>query len=175
MEMNQLILSLGSNIKSRSLSIIKACQMISIDIGTISKVSKVYSTPPLGLKSEISFLNCCILVETTLTPNEVLLGTQKIEKTLGRTQKSTGKTYASRTIDIDLVFFNKQQIHSPELVIPHVLFRERKFVLEPLNDLVNNYIDPISHLTVKQLLDNCKDNSTLAIHENQFLDTLYKK
>jgi 2-amino-4-hydroxy-6-hydroxymethyldihydropteridine diphosphokinase len=173
MEMNQLVLSLGSNIKSRSLNITRACQEISSEIGKISNTSKIYSTPPVGFESETSFLNCCILVETTLTPNEILLTTQAIEKTLGRTQKSTGKTYASRTIDIDIIFFNRRKIHSLELVIPHALFRERKFVLEPLNDLTNSYIDPISQLTVKQLLSNCADNSTLIVHENQFLETLY--
>ncbi|MDG1147474.1 MAG: 2-amino-4-hydroxy-6-hydroxymethyldihydropteridine diphosphokinase [Crocinitomicaceae bacterium] len=171
--MNQLILSLGSNIESRSLNITNACQAIAREIGKISNASKIYTTPPLGFESDTHFLNCCILVETRLTPIGVLSATQKIEQSLGRTQKSLDENYTSRTIDIDIIFFNKQRVNTSELIIPHALFRERKFVLKPLNDLTNNYIDPISQLTVGQLLINCNDNSPIAIHENQFLDTLY--
>ena len=173
--MNQLILSLGSNINSRSLSIKKACQAISDEVGSISKTSKIYSTPPLGFDSETAFLNCCLLVETTLNVSQVLLATKKIEKTLGRTQESIDKKYASRTIDIDIIFFNKKIIKSSNLVIPHVLFKDRRFVLEALKDIASSYVDPLSSLTVEQLLNNCKDNSNITIHKNQFLDTLCGK
>jgi 2-amino-4-hydroxy-6-hydroxymethyldihydropteridine diphosphokinase len=169
MEMNQLILSLGSNINSRSLNIKKACQAISNEVGSISKTSKIYSTPPLGFDSETAFLNCCILVETILNASEVLLETKKIEKTLGRTKKSIDKKYSSRTIDIDIILFNKKLITSPNLVIPHLLFRNRRFVLEPLKEIASNYVDPVSSLTIEQLLNNCKDNSTITIYKNQFL------
>ena len=175
MEMNQLILSLGSNINSRSLSIKKACQAISDEVGSISKTSKIYSTPPLGFDSETAFLNCCILVETILNASQVLLATKKIEKTFGRTKKSIDKKYSSRTIDIDIIFFNKKIINTSKLVIPHLLFRDRRFVLEPLKDIASSYVDPVSSLTVEQILNNCNDNSTITIHKNQFLNTLCVK
>lgn len=172
MEMNQLILSLGSNIHSRSSNLKEACKMISTEIGSIVKYSSVYNSPPLGFESETTFLNCCILVETILNPADILSKTQAIEISLGRTVKSIEKNYSSRTIDIDLIFYNDEVIQWPELTIPHQLFRERNFVLKPLNDLVKDFIDPISYLTVEQLLSNCKDKSVLTIQENKFLDTL---
>ena len=146
--------------------------MISKDIGSIIQYSRIYNSPPLGFESETSFLNCCILVETKLNPTETLVKTQQIEKALGRTGKSADKNYTSRTIDIDIIFYNRQIIQQPELTIPHLLFRERKFVLKPLKDLVKDFVDPISYLTVEQLLSNCKDNSVLMIHENDLLNTL---
>jgi 2-amino-4-hydroxy-6-hydroxymethyldihydropteridine diphosphokinase len=111
-------------------------------------------------------------VETKFNPNEVLLITQEIEKDLGRTEKTQNSGYQSRTIDIDIIFFNHEVLDTPKLTIPHALFRERRFVLEPLNDLANQYVDPISYLTVEQLLRNCSDKSKLTILENQFLNTL---
>lgn len=170
--MNQVILSIGSNIKSRSKHIIRACELIKKNLGTITKKSNVYLTPPIGFESETSFYNCCLFVETKFNPNEVLLITQEIEKDLGRTEKTQNSGYQSRTIDIDIIFFNHEVLDTPKLTIPHALFRERRFVLEPLNDLANQYVDPISYLTVEQLLRNCSDKSKLTILENQFLNTL---
>ena len=172
METNQLVLSLGSNINSRSLYINKACNEILSEIGEIINFSRVYSTPPIGFKSKDDFLNCCLIINTKLNKNVILLKIKEIEKKLGRTKKSVKKKYISRVIDIDIIFFNKEQFKSSKLIIPHSSFRDRKFVLIPLNEMVPNYIDPISHLTVKQLLENCRDNSIVTVYKNQFLNTL---
>ena len=172
MEINQLVLSLGSNINSRSLYISSACREILSEIGEIINFSRVYSTPPIGFKSKEHFLNCCLIINTKLNKNLILLKIEEIEKKLGRTEKSVKENYISRVIDIDIIFFNKEHFKSQKLIIPHSSFRDRKFVLIPLNEMIPNYIDPISHLTVRQILENCRDNSTITVYKNQFLNTL---
>lgn len=172
MEINQLVLSLGSNINSRSLYITKASKEIINEIGEIINFSSVYSTPPIEFESQDYFLNCCLIINTKLDKNYALSKIEEIEKKLGRTKKSIKKNYISRVIDIDIIFFNKERFKSSKLIIPHSSFRERKFVLIPLNEIIPNYIDPISYLTVRQLLENCRDNSIVTIHKNQFLKTL---
>lgn len=171
MEINRTILSLGSNIEPREDFLKNAFNLLNKKAGRIIKTSKIYTTPPLGFESEQLFLNCCFLMETILTPNELLQVTQSIEIELGRSKKSINNEYASRTIDIDIIFYNQDCINTENLIIPHPLYSKRKFVLKPLNDLAESITDPISYLTVEQLLINCEDNSSLVIYENQFFDT----
>ncbi|MCH2230992.1 MAG: 2-amino-4-hydroxy-6-hydroxymethyldihydropteridine diphosphokinase [Crocinitomicaceae bacterium] len=172
MEINEAILSLGSNISPREDYLLRARNQINNSVGKITGHSKIYVTTPLGFESEDLFLNCCLKLETALSPNELLSATQKIEIELGRQSKSVNENYSSRTIDIDIIFYNQLIVETEKLKIPHQHYTKRKFVLKPLNDLKTKAFDPISYLTVQQLLTNCADNSTLMIYENQFFDSL---
>ena len=62
-------------------------------------------------------------------------------------------------IDIDIIFFGNQIINKKDLVVPHPRFRERLFVLEPLNDIAPNFLDPITNKTINQLLINAQNSS----------------
>ena len=120
-----------------------AVHLISGKIGKVISLSSFYATAPWGFESENSFLNAAICVETSLSPLEVLHRTQEIERTLGRTHKSTGGIYHDRIIDIDLLLYNKEIIQTPELTIPHPLMLQRDFVMNPLVEIAPDVVHPV--------------------------------
>ena len=154
--MTKIYLQLGSN-QGESLKLIEeAHNRISHEIGLITAASSIYESEAWGLKNQNNFLNQVIEVQTTKTPLEVLKASQNIENTLGRKRV---EHWGPRTMDIDLLFFENQIIdHAPELIIPHPRINQRKFVLEPLNEIAAEFIHPISKRSISQLLYLCEDS-----------------
>lgn len=137
-------LGLGTNLGDKAANLHAAVHLISGKIGKVISLSSFYATAPWGFESENSFLNAAICVETSLSPLEVLHRTQEIERTLGRTHKSTGGIYHDRIIDIDLLLYNKEIIQTPELTIPHPLMLQRDFVMNPLVEIAPDVVHPVS-------------------------------
>jgi 2-amino-4-hydroxy-6-hydroxymethyldihydropteridine diphosphokinase len=104
-------------------------------IGHVSAVSSIYETAPWGFESEHRFLNMAIRVETRLLPRQTLYITQAIEREMGRKKKSHD-VYEDRLIDIDLILYDQITLHTPELTLPHPLYREREFVMKPLGEII---------------------------------------
>jgi 2-amino-4-hydroxy-6-hydroxymethyldihydropteridine diphosphokinase len=129
-------LSLGSNLGDRHAALQTAIRQIATRIGHISAVSSIYETAPWGFESEHHFLNMAIRVETRLLPREILFITQAIERETGRDKKSQG-AYRDRIIDIDLILYDRLTLQTPELTLPHPLYREREFVMKPLEEIKN--------------------------------------
>ena len=158
-------LSLGSNLGDRFQNLKSAIELIGEKAGYIVNKSSVYETPPLGFKSDDYFYNCCIAVQTTLQPGELLELLLQIEKQLGRQQKTKMEkgepVYFSRPIDIDIIFYDHLVLISEKLRIPHALFDTRKFVLSPLAEIAGDYTDPRSGLKINELLSICVDISEL--------------
>ena len=136
-------LGLGTNLGDKAANLHAAVHLISGKIGKVISLSSFYATAPWGFESENSFLNAAICVETPLSPLEVLHRTQEIERTLGRTHKSTGGIYHDRIIDIDLLLYNKEIIQTPELTIPHPLMLQRDFVMNPLVEIAPDVVHPV--------------------------------
>lgn len=157
--MNRVALLIGSNQGDKSVLIAQATELIQQRIGSVVAASRIYETEPWGefeVKSDElrveSFLNRGLLVETTLTAQEVLHEALKIEAELGRVRKEGSKLYNSRPMDIDLIFYNDEVIETPQLTIPHPRMHLRQFVLEPLAEIMPDYRHPVLHKTVKELL-----------------------
>lgn len=136
-------LGLGTNLGDKAANLHAAVHLISGKIGKVISLSSFYATAPWGFESENSFLNAAICVETSLSPLEVLHRTQEIERTLGRTHKSTGGIYHDRIIDIDLLLYNKEIIQTSELTIPHPLMLQRDFVMNPLVEIASDVVHPV--------------------------------
>ena len=136
-------LGLGTNLGDKAANLHAAVHLISGKIGKVISLSSFYATAPWGFESENSFLIAAICVETSLSPLEVLHRTQEIERTLGRTHKSTGGIYHDRIIDIDLLLYNKEIIQTPELTIPHPLMLQRDFVMNPLVEIAPDVVHPV--------------------------------
>lgn len=158
-------LSLGSNLGDRLQNLQLAIDLIKKEAGEILSVSSVYETPPLGFNSDDLFYNICVSLNTQFRPEELLQILLDIEIQLGRTVKTkldnVIPVYSSRTIDIDIIFFNNLVLTTSQLTIPHPLFKHRKFVLAPLNEIASNHKDPLSNLKIGELLAICKDPSFL--------------
>ena len=155
--MNELYLSLGSNIGDRKKHLTDAILLIKIHLGKVTKKAAIYQTPAWGFEST-PFLNTCICITTKLTTEEALINLQTIEKELGRKAKIT-TDYEARPIDIDIIYASEGIFNLPNLVVPHPLMQERKFVLVPLLDIAADIIHPLLHINTKELLTTCGDDS----------------
>ena len=134
-KLHRVFLGLGSNLGDKEANIRNAISLIGERVGLVVRQSSLISTEPWGFESDNQFVNACVLCETTLTPRQVLLATQKIERELGRTRKSVGGHYADRLIDIDILLYDDLRVDEPDLQIPHPLMFERDFVMIPLGEI----------------------------------------
>ena len=164
-KLTEVLFSLGSNLGNRNSYLEQAIQDINNQIGCVVKTSDIYECEPIGFEADTNFLNLCIKVETTFSALEILEKINQIETNFGRV-KNTSSSYTSRIIDIDIIFYGDCVICSNELTIPHQLFRERNFVLRPLADIDADRIDPLTQLSIRQLIRNNNDNSFIKVFEN---------
>ena len=136
---HKVYLGLGSNLGDREANIRKAIALIGENIGLVIRQSSLIETEPWGFESANKFLNGVILVETSLTPRQLLKATQKIERQLGRRKivncKLSNRKYTDRPIDIDILLYDDLTVDEPDLKIPHPLMEQRDFVMIPLNEI----------------------------------------
>ena len=153
--MNTVYLLLGSNLKNPEAQLSVARNHIAAEIGEILNTSSLYATAAWGNTDQPDFLNQVIVIKTDFLANRLMETILTIEANMGRirTQKN-----APREIDIDILFFNNDIINLPDLVVPHPLLQERKFVLVPLNEIAPNFKHPILLKTTQELLEICTDN-----------------
>ncbi|MCK5170064.1 MAG: 2-amino-4-hydroxy-6-hydroxymethyldihydropteridine diphosphokinase [Bacteroidales bacterium] len=155
--MNQVYLLIGGNLGDRYKLIASAKQSITKKIGKIVKESSIYETAPWGFESEQDFLNQVVHISTNLTPKDVLNKCLEIEKELGRNRES--EQYSSRTMDVDILFYNDEIIQLWNLIIPHEQLHKRRFTLEPLVEIAPGLIHPVIKKSISDILKECKDNS----------------
>ena len=156
-----IILSIGTNIGNRKQNIKNAVKALD-EIGKVTTISPIYSSEPWGFESENGFYNIALILETSLSPLELLKETQRIEKELGRTAKTT-TTYTDRIIDIDLIDYDNQIIDTDTLTLPHKLMHKRNFVLYPLTDIAPEWQHPTLKLTALELKKASTDPSMVHI------------
>ena len=144
-------LGLGTNLGDKEQNLRMSIKKIEERIGNVVSLSAFYATAPWGFSSENSLLNAAVCVETTLSPLQVLEETQRIERELGRTEKSVNGLYADRLIDIDLLLYDDRVMDAEGLILPHPLMTERRFVMEPLSEIAPDVVHPVLHKTMKEL------------------------
>ena len=128
--------SLGSNLGDKKQNLSTAIKLMEEQIGVLVRQSAFLATEPWGFQSDNSFVNAAICMDTELDPFEVLERTQKIEREMGRTIKSTNGEYHDRIIDIDILLYDDLHINTPQLTIPHPLMEQRDFVMIPLREIL---------------------------------------
>lgn len=134
--LKKVILGIGSNLGDR-LNYLN--QSIS-HIGNFPKTrfiraSSIYETEPWGNINQGKYLNCCCEIETDLSPVELLNACLYLENQFGRVRE---EKWGARTLDIDLLIFEGEDIKQTNLIIPHPRIKERGFVLVPLFELYPN-------------------------------------
>ena len=147
--MKKAYLSLGSNLGDREVNLRRALELIASPEVRVTRVSSTYETEPRDLRHQPWFLNIVAEIETTLFPLQLLGRIQKTEKELGR-QRVVDK--GPRTLDIDIVLFGNSVIDTPRLQVPHPRMHERRFVLEPLNELAPELHHPLTRRTIREML-----------------------
>jgi 2-amino-4-hydroxy-6-hydroxymethyldihydropteridine diphosphokinase len=150
--LNRVFIALGSNLGNREENINKAIEVINSTIGKVIKQAKNIETEPVDMSNSNLFINTCIEVQTSLNVEYLLEELKNIEINLGRPSNSKGKN-ESRTIDLDIIFYNQIIYSSENLSIPHPNYHKRDFVLLPMLELDNHFIDPKTKITLKQLIN----------------------
>jgi len=131
---NRTLLSLGSNLGNKIEHLENAIKAIKVSIGEVEYISSFHHSEPWGYQSENEFVNLCLTCFTKLTPQELLEKIKEIEATMGRNKSKSG--YEDRCIDIDIIFFNQDEFESEQLTIPHPQFKNRAFVMIPLQEII---------------------------------------
>ncbi len=160
---HKVYIALGSNKGDRLKHLQDAVNLIFRRIGKINSISRVYNTPALGFEEGAStedFYNACISIETCFSAEEVMRELLNIENELGRTRHSN-VGYESRTIDLDVIFYDEEIIDSEFITTPHPQMHKRKFVLQPLHDIAPKVMHPKFEKSVVELLEACQDESEI--------------
>lgn len=155
----------GSNHRGKEQILRRAAECIAQRVGPIVKASQIHYSEAWGFHSESEFANQALIVETALQPLEVLTLTQAIEQELGRDRteearerEATGQRYASRVVDIDIIFYDDYVCESERLTLPHRLMHERDFVLRPLCEVAAEWRHPIIGRTVEEMLEGVENS-----------------
>ena len=120
------------------------------------RVSNFHETDPVGVGAQPRFLNAALIGATAESAGDLLQNLLSIERLRGRVRPYAG---APRTIDLDLILYGDLVISGPMLSVPHPRFRERRFVLEPLAEVAADWTDPVTGLTVEELLSRLNRDS----------------
>lgn len=144
-------LSLGSNKGDRIGYVQQAASLLGAEPDiTIVRSSAFYESEPWNMNTKNWFVNAVIEIKTKYSPNELLEVCRRIEKQLGR-KPSDNQAYEDRTIDIDILFYNKDVINEENLVIPHKYVHLRAFTLVPMMELNSEFIHPVLHKNIIEM------------------------
>lgn len=164
----KVVLILGGNRGDREELIDQAVRFISEENHLVAS-SAIYETQAWGNVATGNFLNQVIQIETSVSPEKLLEQIQEIEEKLGR--KRT-ETWGDRTMDIDILYFGDEVIHTPNLTIPHPFIQDRRFVLIPLAAILPDMIHPVLGKTNQTLLEECQDPCEVKIFTGNQKDQL---
>lgn len=155
-------IGLGSNLGDRRANVAEAIEKIAAIPGTrILKASSLYESEPHG-NAKTWFVNGVIDIETPLTPEKLLSKLKAIETAMGR-KRVKGKRWGSRTIDLDILFYDSLVVSKRNLKIPHPELPNRRFVLLPLSELAPQMVHPVLTSSVSEMLAGTKDPKKITL------------
>ncbi|UAL52406.1 MULTISPECIES: 2-amino-4-hydroxy-6-hydroxymethyldihydropteridine diphosphokinase [Metabacillus] len=159
--MNKAFLALGSNIGDRERYVKDAILSLNEHPAIkVEKISSIYETDPVGYVDQDAFLNMVLSVRTDLSAFQLLDVMQGIEKELGRKRELK---WGPRTLDLDILLFNHENIETEHLIIPHPRMLERSFVLIPLYEIQPEIKIPNSEQPLSIIIDQLTDKKGVRI------------
>jgi 2-amino-4-hydroxy-6-hydroxymethyldihydropteridine diphosphokinase len=135
-------IGIGSNLGERAQNIRQALDRMQA-YARVMKCSSLYETEAVGIARAPAFLNCACTIETQLEPPALLCNLKQTELEGGRRPRSRNEGWESRPIDLDILLYELAVVNEHDLVIPHPLMLQRRFVLVPLAEIASAWVHPI--------------------------------
>lgn len=161
--MHRVTLLTGSNEEHAAEILGHAAALLEQKIGSVEAQSALYRSEPWGFSAEREFYNQALRFVTALEPLEVLDVALEVERLLGRRRdeeqrekERSGERYASRVVDIDVMFYDDRVIRSERLTLPHPLLHKREFALAPLCEIMPKEVHPVLHRSLEDLYETIK-------------------
>ena len=149
-------IGIGSNLGDRQQLIQDAIARLNqLPQTVVNKTSQIREYAPVGGPPQGNYLNAVAVLSTELAPEELLKQLQSIEKQLGRTRPDAVR-WGPRTIDLDLLLYSDRVIQETDLQVPHPRIHERRFVMEPLNEIAPDVIHPVLKRSIQTLQTQCQ-------------------
>ncbi|MBM7581823.1 2-amino-4-hydroxy-6-hydroxymethyldihydropteridine diphosphokinase [Caldicoprobacter guelmensis] len=153
--MPRAFVALGSNLGDRERNITEAIERMGRRGIKVIKMSSVIETEPYGYKEQDKFLNAACLVETELSPVELLDVLLEVEKEMGRERKIR---WGPRNIDLDLIFYEDRIIIEEHLIVPHPDAHNRAFVMGPIAEIDPDFVHPVLKKKVREIYEELNEN-----------------
>lgn len=135
--MTKVYIAIGSNLSDPETQALNAISALkTLPKSEFVAASSLYSSTPMGPQNQPDYINAVAVIDTELTPIELLDCTQAIELEHGRVRKE--ERWGPRTLDLDILLYGNEVIDSERLTIPHYGMKEREFVLYPLAEIEPN-------------------------------------
>lgn len=144
-------LSLGSNMGDRESFLRQAVHLLGSMAGLkLLARSSIYQSAPIDCpEGTPDFLNMVVKMDCTLSPEQLLDGTERLEREMGREMKGDNSV---RAIDIDIILFGEQTFNNDRLTIPHPRMTQRAFVLMPICEISPRLNEPVTGAALSDLL-----------------------
>jgi 2-amino-4-hydroxy-6-hydroxymethyldihydropteridine diphosphokinase len=156
---NRVVLGLGSNLGDREAAIEGALFGLASRGFRRTLTSSLYLTEPVGGPPQGPFLNLVVAGESDATPEALLADCLAVETELGRVRRERD---GPRTLDVDVLFFGALARDAPPPVVPHPRLHQRRFVLEPLAEILPELVHPRLGASARELLRRCPDTSAVS-------------
>ena len=164
-------LSIGSNIGNRLEIFQKALQLLDeYNEISIEELSSIYETDPVGYTDQACFLNAVLKISTSLQSEELLQTCLFIESKLGRKREIR---WGPRTLDLDILLYNQENIETESLIVPHPRMQERAFVIIPLMELDPNIKLPNVNAALDDILNQIPDKEGVRLWKQKNGDDVF--
>lgn len=164
-------LSIGSNMGNRLETFQSAIQLLDSEQEiSVLDSSSIYETDPVGYTNQACFLNAVLKISTSFKPEELLQVCLRIEAELGRKREIH---WGPRTLDLDILLYNQENIETESLIVPHPRMFERAFVMIPLMELEDQIQLPYSTTSLEDILSQISDKEGVRMWKQKNGDEIF--